>query len=457
MQRFQSMTRTFTNAFRAVATSLWLVMFVALAIRLGYMWQFQHIHPRRAVSVIPFLFESGNIAHSLATGHGFSSPFRVDTGPTAWMTPLFPLLLAGIFRLFGAYTFHAWAATVLVNISCCTLACVPIYYAGKRIGGLGLAAGATWLWTIFPNAILLPVESMWDASISALLAATILWATLALAESQRLRDWCAYGLLWGIALMCNATLAGLFPFLAGWLVYRARQQKRDWFKNAAAAVAILVLCCVPWTVRNYRVFHQFVPLRSVLGLQLWLGNNDQTQDIFRGDLHPIYNSAEREKYISMGEIAYMQQKKQQAVAYIFSHPAREVRLLTYRAISIWSGGTPYPLEDFIGTPSLRFRGVLAFNLIAALGTLCGIIILFRERSPFAIPAAAFPLIYPWAYYLTLALPRYRLPIDPIVMLLLAVSMQRVVQICARTTAPASNAKSQSRTRKRKKTGPPTFR
>jgi Dolichyl-phosphate-mannose-protein mannosyltransferase len=444
------MTRSFTNAFRAAATSLWLIMLVALAIRLGYMWQFQHIHPRQGVSVIPFLFESGNIAHSLATGHGFSSPFRVDTGPTAWMTPLFPLLLAGIFRHFGAYTFHAWTATVLLNISCCTLACVPIYFVGKRIGGIGLASGTAWLWAIFPNAILLPVESMWDASISALLAATILWATLALAESQRLRDWCAYGLLWGIALMFNATLAGLFPFLAGWLVYRARQEKREWFKPTAAAVAIILLCCVPWTIRNYRVFHRFVPLRSVLGLQLWLGNNDQTQDVFRGDLHPIYNPAEREKYISMGEIAYMQQKKQEAIAYMLTHPAREAHLITYRAISIWSGGTPYPLEDFLGMPSLRFRVVLAFNLVAALGTLCGIVILFRQRSQFAIPVAAFPLIYPWAYYLTLALPRYRLPIDPIVMLLLAISIQRLTRMRRRSTAAAIDSKSQPQSRSKRK-------
>src|ERR1700685_345418 len=219
------MPRTFRNTIRAAATSLWLIMLVALAIRLGYMWQFQHIHPRQGVSVIPFLFESGNIAHSLATGHGFSSPFRVDTGPTAWMTPLFPLLLAEIFRLFGAYTFQAWAATVLLNITCCTIACIPIYFTGRLIDGIRLAAGAAWLWAIFPNAILLPVESMWDASVSALLAATILWAPLALAESQRLRDWCAYGLLWGIALMFNATLAALFPFLAGWLGSRGGEER----------------------------------------------------------------------------------------------------------------------------------------------------------------------------------------------------------------------------------------
>jgi hypothetical protein len=456
------MPRAFTNTIRAAASSLWLIMLVALALRLGYMWQFQNIHPRQGVSVIPFLFESGNIAHSLATGHGFSSPFRVDTGPTAWMTPLFPLLLAAIFRIFGAYTFHAWAATVLLNISCCTLACIPIYFAAKRIGGIALAAGAAWLWAIFPNAILMPVESMWDACISALLVATILWATLALeragsAGSQRQRNWCAYGLLWGIALMFNATLAALFPFLAGWLAYRAHQQKRQWFKPTAAAVAIIILCCVPWTIRNYRVFHHFVPLRSVLGLQLWLGNNDQTQDIFRGDLHPIYNTPEREKYIALGEIAYMQQKKQEAVAYMLSHPAREAHLILYRAISIWCGGTPYPLVDFIGTPSLRFRTVLAFNVIAALGTLCGIIILIRERSPFAMPIAAFPLIYPWAYYLTLALPRYRLPIDPIVMLLLAISIQRLARKLSPAKSPATPAQSQPQARRKGNKTPPRTR
>jgi hypothetical protein len=446
------MPRTFTNTIRAASTSLWLIMLVALALRLGYMWQFQSIHPRQGVSVIPFLFESGNIAHSIATGHGFSSPFRVDTGPTAWMTPLFPLLLAGIFRIFGAYTFHAWAATVLLNISCCTLACIPIYFVGKRIGGTALAAGAAWLWAIFPNAILMPVESMWDACISALLVATILWATLALerAETKRLRNWCAYGLLWGVALMFNATLAALFPFLAGWLVCREHQQKREWLKPTATAIVIIILCGVPWTIRNYRVFQQFVPLRSVLGLQLWLGNNDQTEDIFRGDLHPIYNTSEREKYISLGEIAYMQQKKQEAIAYMFSHPAREAHLILYRAISIWSGGTPYPLEDFIGTPSPRFRTVLAFNLLAALGTLCGIIILFRERSPFAILISAFPLIYPWAYYLTLALPRYRLPIDPIVMLLLAISIQRLAQKLSRGKTPATPAQSEPAARLKSK-------
>jgi hypothetical protein len=244
----------------------------------------------------------------------------------------------------------------------------------------------------------------------------------------------------------NATLAALLPLLLGWLVYRQHLLRRKWIGRSAATLSIVVLCCVPWTIRNYKVFHHFVPLRSVLGLQLWLGNNDQTQDIFRGDLHPIYNAAEREKYIAMGEIAYMHEKRQEAVRYMISHPAREARLIVHRFISTWTGGTPHPLKDLIETPSAWFRFILAFNLLAALGALCGIFVLLRSHSAFWLPVAVFPLVYPWAYYLTLSLPRYRLPIDPIVLLLMAVALS---QISNRRGSEAPAAAGRTRGHRRK--------
>src|ERR1035438_799317 len=44
--------------------------------------------------------ESGRIACSLVEGKGFSSPMAtsVDTGPTAWMPPIYPALVALSFR-----------------------------------------------------------------------------------------------------------------------------------------------------------------------------------------------------------------------------------------------------------------------------------------------------------------------------------------------------------------------
>jgi 4-amino-4-deoxy-L-arabinose transferase-like glycosyltransferase len=400
------------------------ILAVALALRLGFAWNYQSHFSRRALSVIPFLFESGNIAHALATGAGFSSPFRIPTGPTAWMTPLYPLFLSAIMRIFGAYTFASWVAAALCNIGFSTAVCVPIYAAGRRIGGAALGVTAAWLWAIFPNAILLSFESLWDTSLSALLGATVLWATLRVSDARRWSTWAGYGLLWGVVLMTNAALISLMPFLLAWLAWRARPRA---LARPALAAAVALLCCIPWTIRNYEVFHTFVPLRSVLGLQLWVGNNPRAKVVWLGEQHPINDTAERNQYVVLGETAYMHEKLDAATDYILHHPGREASLIAGRFVSIWAGGTPAPLTDFFRNHALWFRYVLLFNLAAAIGTAAGIFLLFRARNPYTFPLAVFPLVFPWAYYLTLALPRYRHPIDPALVLLLAVSLRRAAR------------------------------
>lgn len=431
---------------RAAATSVALIVIVALGLRVAFLWNYTSHNPRQALATIPFLFESGNIATSLATGHGFSSPFRVDTGPTAWTTPVYPLILAAIFRVFGTYTFGAFLAACAVNILATALACIPIFYAGRRVGGAGIGAGAAWLWAVFPNAIQIPSTSMWDASIAAVLAAAILWATLALAESTDVRgvspkttpephaahkggvslpwDWIGYALLWGLAMMTTATLIGLLPFLLGWIAYRRRKRGVPWIRKSGIAVALIVLCCVPWTVRNYEVFHAFVPMRSILGLQLWVGNNPEAKAIWLGTQHPIHDSAERAKYVAMGEIAYMRQKEGDALSYMIAHPARESHLIWRRFLEFWSGGTPTPIGDLFRSRSAWFDFVLLFNLLVAVGALGGMIALIRRRSGHWFPLAVFPVVFPWAYYLTVVMPRYSLPVDPAVMLLAVIALQR---------------------------------
>jgi hypothetical protein len=199
-----------------VASALPLILVIALSLRLSYAWEYQHPRSRQALSTIPFLLEPGNIAYSLAVGKGFSSPFRADTGPTAWSTPVYPLLVAGTFRMFGVYTFPSYVASVLVNIFFSTLACVPIFFVGQRIGGVGVAAIAAWLWAVCPTAMIFTV-SIWDVSLSALLVVTILWMTLQLSASRGLRNWLAYGFLWGLRRddqRCASRVVAVFVGLA---------------------------------------------------------------------------------------------------------------------------------------------------------------------------------------------------------------------------------------------------
>ena len=191
-----------------------------------------------------------------------------------------PIFSRDIFKLFGIYTLHSFFAALSLNILFSAGACVPIFYAGKRIAGLGVASAAAWLWAIFPNAVIIPFEWIWDTSLSALLVATLLWATLELAESRRVRDWCFYGLLWGFALLTNPAIALLFPVLLAWAAYRIRDRYHaaSWLMRPVLAAALALLCCLPWTIRNYVQFHKFIPLRSNFAFELYIGNNENYDD-----------------------------------------------------------------------------------------------------------------------------------------------------------------------------------
>jgi hypothetical protein len=88
------------KAIQTLATSLAFIVLVAVAARITYAWDQARKIPPGVLGIVPFQQETGNIAYSLAQGKGFSALFRADTGPTAWLAPVYPLLVAGIFKIF---------------------------------------------------------------------------------------------------------------------------------------------------------------------------------------------------------------------------------------------------------------------------------------------------------------------------------------------------------------------
>ena len=425
---------------RNVGTSLLVIVVVALAGRVAFAWyEVRQISPQ-ALSIVPFQTETGHIAYSIASGKGFSSPFQRDTGPTAWLAPVYPYLLAGIFKLFGIYSLHSFFAALALNILFSAGACVPIFYAGKRIAGLGVASAATWLWALFPNAIIIPFEWIWDTSLSALLMATLLWATLELAESRRVRDWCLYGLLWGFALLTNPAVAMLFPLLLAWAAYRTRDRVHAalWLLRPALAAALALLCCLPWTVRNYVQFHKLIPLRSNFAFELYIGNNENYEDQHRGRPGAITQDREIFRYLHMGETAFMEEEKRKAVAFIVEHPRIELWLISQRFVDFWTG-TSTPVAAFREADSLWLRIILLCNDVAPLCAFLGIIVLLATKNSYALPVVVIPADFPLLYYVTHTSLRYRHPIDPVVLLLAAIGVHGAWRWCARKVSKAPAA------------------
>jgi hypothetical protein len=430
---------------RKAVTSLFLILVVGCGARLAFAWDQARKIPDDALATAPFEQETGSIAHSIAAGKGFSNPFGRETGPTAWLTPVYPLLVAATFKMFGTFTIHSFFFLVFLNILFSTAACVPLFYAGKRIAGMGMASGAAWLWALYPNAIMMPFEWIWDTSLAALLAAALLWATLELAESRRWRDWIGYGLLWGFTLMTNPSLGALLPFLLGWAAYRAwwttcpRPSNLAWLARPSLALVLAILFCVPWTVRNYNVFHRFVPLRSNFPLEFYIGNNENYDDKHPRFPGPITKERETLRYFRMGETAFMDEEMRKATAFFVTHPRVELILSGQRFVAFWAG-IPHPIENFFASDSWLARALILSATVSGAGALCGIVVLVWRRSVYVLPLASFPVVFPLLYYITHTSLRYRHPIDPIVLLLTAIAIAALKPSVWRSSSPATLAR-----------------
>src|SRR5271155_2053276 len=95
-----------------VATSLVLIVIVAFGARAVFAWTQMRKMPDEVLWKVPFQTETGHIAYSVAAGKGFSSPYERDSGPTAMLPPVYPMLVAGLFKIFGSYSHGAFFAAV---------------------------------------------------------------------------------------------------------------------------------------------------------------------------------------------------------------------------------------------------------------------------------------------------------------------------------------------------------
>ena len=137
----------------SLVTSVWLIAATAFLLRTAFVWHQQRIISHEVLASVPFENEAGNIANAISQGRGFSDVFRHPTGPTAWLAPLYPSLLATIFRLFGQFTYASFLAAALLNCVFSASATIPLYFAARRVGGIPLAALAAWLWALCPGGI----------------------------------------------------------------------------------------------------------------------------------------------------------------------------------------------------------------------------------------------------------------------------------------------------------------
>ena len=172
------------------------------------------------------------------------------------------------------------------------------------------------------------------------------------------------------------------------------------------ASLLSIACIAPWTARNYRTFGRLIFLRSNFGAELRIGNGPGADGTWREYLHPTQNVYQMRLYQQLGEIAYVDQRKQEALAFIREDYPRFMSLCVKRFIYYW-GGVPRASE----TPALVLIKNSVF-LASSVLALWGLGRALRKRRPGAWLFFWLILCYPAIYYAVFPHPRYRHPIEP---------------------------------------------
>jgi 4-amino-4-deoxy-L-arabinose transferase-like glycosyltransferase len=389
-----------------IRTALVRMVFLSLILQIAAIAIFHQYRVRAGDDHFGFGWEMGRIGRSLALGQGFSNPYGDSTGPTAWEPPIYPCLIAGVFRIFGIYSSASAVVLLSLNSLFTALTSIPIFFIARRTLDERLAFWSAWTWALLPYAMYWSVHWIWDTTLSPLLLAVIFLISLGLEQWDGWRPWPLYGALWGVTALTNPSMLSFLPCSGLWIWYRRHKLGRESFAGVILASVVFCSCLTPWLVRNYRAFGRFVFIRDDFGLQFRLGNGPYADGVLMAYLQPNLNLEEFAAFKQLGELAYAERCQRLTLEWLHQHPGRFAIISLKRLFYYW-GGVP-KATDSVAWFDLRDSLFLASSVLA----LWGLGRALRKKVSGVWLFFWLVVSYPTVYYFVFPHARYRHPIEP---------------------------------------------
>jgi 4-amino-4-deoxy-L-arabinose transferase-like glycosyltransferase len=233
-----------------------LLTLAAFVLRLTFYFKFPHVTGDSLIY--------GDIAKNWLQHGVFGLTHSDGVHPTLIRLPGYPAFLAACFTLFGREHYHA---VLLVQIAVDVASCFFIADLARRTVSERAARFAFLLSALCPFTANYTVAPLAE-TLSIFFVAIALDA--AAAGFNAMEDGCLGWTEWtccGVAVACGILLrpdGGILLIAIGvyllWRMWRRPRARMQLFVAGALVLAISIAPLVPWTVRNWRVFHRFQPL-----------------------------------------------------------------------------------------------------------------------------------------------------------------------------------------------------
>jgi 4-amino-4-deoxy-L-arabinose transferase-like glycosyltransferase len=376
-------------------------------------------------------------AISIAEGQGFSKTIAYDR-PTAFRPPGYPYFLGAVYKVFNVER--------AANADRWRVARIAQAFVGAAIVALvGVLAAQLWgsivaLVAMALTAIYVPLITVGGAIMSEPLYDVFMLASLAAAiahrrSSHRYRWALVAGVLAGLATLTRAqAMILLIPLaIAVW-------DGRPWRSRAAIGPPLVLLVAAaltiaPWTIRNARELHAFVPVSTQLGSALAGTYNDsaradtQNPAAWQGLKHvPDYAYLFR-RVREIPEATLEKELRAASLRYIRAHPTYVAKVGWWNTRRMFDLAGQRRSRATAATITIDHkwadRGVLCFWIVTALA-LAAALAGAARRTPWFV--WAFPaLMFLGVVFLVVETPRYRTPIDPFLVLLAAAGVVAAVR------------------------------
>jgi hypothetical protein len=412
-----SQGQTLASQFRAPWLIFWIGFLIrVLVITLGHTYRVRLFQDH-----FQFGWEMGRIARALATGYGFADPFVGHTGPTAWVSPLYPLLMAAVFKVAGVYTAKSAWIILTINSVFSAATALAVYEIAARCYNQSVAKWSAWIWALYPAFLQYAIHWIWEMSLTTMLFAFSLVLALRMRGTGESHDvtthpdrqsplrWLLFAVFWALVALSNPSLLLFLPVCGIWILLGAPRKTAALFRAALAGILFLA-CIAPWIWRNWMVFHAVIPTRSNLPAEFYAGSGPGSNGFaFMATLPLVERDPDTMRYKSLGESEYIRQEGAKAKQYIGAHLAHYA-LITLKRFYFYWAGVPHPVEHSPVGEYIRELDYCFFSITGCLGLLLSL----KRCIPAAgLFASAFVLL-PLVYYFVTAAARFRHPLEPLI-------------------------------------------
>jgi len=239
-------------------------------------------------------------------------------------------------------------------------------------------------------------------------------------EKKYILVWLLAGFCLGLAALSRSVLIYIIPILGIVLLLTPIMAVKRRILNIGLTILAFVVVMTPWTVRNFNVFHAFIPGVTLSGYNLYRHNHILEKD---GYLRYVYNkemkAAQRRLLEDNSDILRGDENeyemdqfyRQEALEIILANPFRYLLLSLYRFIPLWTNyGVRY---GYISDLTWNISGLVNLVFLALAG-----FSIFRRRGirpPEIIPIVTLLFFYTLSYMLVNARMRFIIPLIPFVL------------------------------------------